>query len=175
MTRNAFHEDVRHCSGPPQQTKPSGRQGLELLAQRALLSQTPGGDMDATFLTAQTVLTTSGRWRAGDTIVRDVGWLFDHGQPALTVVTSDKLLRKRCRAARVASDQRVRFEASEAFAGWLPAWQDAHETTAEPPDLAPAPIHPRLREFVEFARQRPRPSTATRERTAGCSVRGRKT
>ena len=55
--------------------------------------------MDATFLTAQTVLTTSGRWRADDTIVRDVGWLFDHGQPALTVVTSDKLLRKRCRAA----------------------------------------------------------------------------
>ena len=131
--------------------------------------------MDATSLTTKLVLTTSGRWRADDTIVRDVGWLFDHGQPALTVVTSDKLLRKRCRAARVASDQRVRFEASEAFAGWLPAWQDAHETTAEPPDLAPAPIHPRLREFVEFARQRPRPSTATRERTAGCSVRGRKT
>ena len=63
-----------------------------------ILATDGGGDMGATLLGARVVLTTSGRWRADDTIVRDVRWLFANGQDELTVVTSDKLLRRRCRA-----------------------------------------------------------------------------
>ena len=100
-----------------------------------ILATDGGGDMAATLLGARMVLTTSGRWRADDTIVRDVRWLFSNGQDELTVVTSDKLLRKRCRAARGAPSQRVRFEASEDFASWLPAWSD-ESAIAEP--AAPA-------------------------------------
>ena len=142
-----------------------------------ILATDGGGDMAATFLGARMVLTTSGRWRADDTIVRDVRWLFANGQDELTVVTSDKLLRKRCRAARGNARQRVRFEASEAFASWLPAWQDA-AASAEP--VAPTCLHRRLRTFVEWAASQPQPSTAAKERLAldgprPCSaVRGRK-
>ena len=143
-----------------------------------ILATDGGGDMAATLLGARLVLTTSGRWRADDTIVRDVRWLFANGQDELTVVTSDKLLRKRCRAAREAASQRVRFEASEAFAGWLPACQD-ESASAEP--ATPAYLHRRLRVFVEWAASQPQPSTAARERALSgsrprpCSaVRGRK-
>ena len=143
-----------------------------------ILATDGGGDMAATLLGARMVLTTSGRWRADDTIVRDVRWLFSNGQDELTVVTSDKLLRKRCRAARGAPSQRVRFEASEDFASWLPAWSD-ESAISEP--AAPACLHRRLRAFLEWAASQPQPSTAARERmdlgasSRPCSaVRGRK-
>lgn len=144
-----------------------------------ILATDGGGDMAATLLGARVVLTTSGRWRADDTIVRDVRWLFASGQDELTVVTSDKLLRRRCRAARDAAGQRVRFEASEEFASWLPAWSD-ESAIAEP--AAPACLQRRLRAFLEWAASAPRPSTAARERMdlGGASsrpcpaVRGRK-
>ena len=144
-----------------------------------ILATDGGGDMAATLLGARMVLTTSGRWRADDTIVRDVRWLFANGQDELTVVTSDKLLRKRCRATRGAASQRVRFEASEDFASWLPAWSD-ESAIAEP--AAPACLHRRLRAFLEWAASQPQPSTAARERMdlggacpRPCSaVRGRK-
>ena len=144
-----------------------------------ILATDGGGDMAATLLGARVVLTTSGRWRADDTIVRDVRWLFASGQDELTVVTSDKLLRRRCRAARDAAGQRVRFEASEEFASWLPAWSD-ESAIAEP--AAPACLQRRLRAFLEWAASAPRPSTAARERmdlggaspTPCPAVRGRK-
>ena len=126
-----------------------------------ILATDGGGDMAATLLGARVVLTTSGRWRADDTIVRDVRWLFANGQDELTVVTSDKLLRRRCRAARDAAGQRVRFEASEEFASRLPAWSD-ESAIAEP--AAPACLQRRLRAFLEWAASAPRPSTAARER-----------
>ena len=126
-----------------------------------ILATDGGGDMGATLLGARVVLTTSGRWRADDTIVRDVRWLFANGQDELTVVTSDKLLRRRCRAARDAAGQRVRFEASEEFASRLPAWSD-ESAIAEP--VVPACLQRRLRAFLEWAASAPRPSTAARER-----------
>ena len=126
-----------------------------------ILASDGGGDMGATLLGARVVLTTSGRWRADDTIVRDVRWLFANGQDELTVVTSDKLLRRRCRAARDAAGQRVRFQASEEFASRLPAWSD-ESAIAEP--AAPACLQRRLRAFLEWAASAPRPSTAARER-----------
>ena len=165
--REAFRRSVSRWSS----TQP------ELTA--VILATDGGGDMAASLLGARMVVTTSGRWRADDTIVRDVRWLFANGQDELTVVTSDKLLRKRCRAARGAASQRVRFEASEDFASWLPAWSD-ESAIAEP--AAPASLHRRLRAFLEWGASQPQPSTAARERMdlggaspRSCSaVRGRK-
>ena len=135
-----------------------------------ILAVDGGSGNSAKLLSPNVVMTTSGRWRADDTIVRDVGWLFANGQSDILVVSSDKLLRKRCRAARMQpGGQRLRFEASEAFAGLLPAigTAPAPETSGDA-----TPCLARLVTWI--VEQHPNPSTAAAERTQGLPVRGRK-
>ena len=68
------------------------------------------------------LVTFSGaRWKADDTIVRDVAWWLGSCSASLLVVSSDKLLRKRCReqAQLVGTGgvgTRLRFETGDAFA-----------------------------------------------------------
>ena len=142
----------------------------ETVSTAVILAVDGGSDCNAAFLSPGVVVTTSGRWRADDTIVRDVGWLFANGQRDILVVSSDKLLRKRCRAARSQpGSQRLRFEASEAFAGLLPAMR-----TAPPPETS-GDATPRLVRLVRWIEEeRPDPRTAAAERTQGLKIRGRK-
>ena len=142
----------------------------ETVPTAVILAVDGGSDCHATFLSPSVVVTTSGRWRADDTIVRDVGWLCANGQRDILVVSSDKLLRKRCRAARLQpSNQRLRFEASEAFAGLLPAMR-----TAPPPDTSGDAIPHLVRLVRWIVEERPGPRTAAAERTKGLPIRGRK-
>ena len=142
----------------------------------AMILASDGGGLSAMLISPSVVQTTSGRWRADDTIVRDVRWLVAEGQRELTIVTSDKLLRKRCRAA-AGQRLRLRFEASEAFAGWLPSvGQDLLPLAGSTTSMSD-PCQPRLREFLEWVvAERPRPTTADHERSAcpGVRLRGRK-
>ena len=74
------------------------------------------------------------RWRADDGVVRDTEWWLSRPSTAnLLVVTSDKLVRRRCNEAkqRATPQARVRFESSEAFSMLL---RDPAPDPAPPPD-----------------------------------------
>ena len=135
-----------------------------------------GGDHGAHALGATAMAVTSGpRWSADDVIMRDVRWCAapEHSTPlheldaphtryssadrrwaehggdgvCLLVVTSDKLLRRRCRHAHgaVPSRSRLRFESAEAFGAGLHLRDTAEvpprrrSDAASPADAAPLP------------------------------------
>ena len=60
----------------------------ETVSTAVVLAVDGGSDCNATFLSPSVVVTTSGRRRADDTIVRDVGWLFANGQRDILVVST---------------------------------------------------------------------------------------
>ena len=56
-----------------------------------------------------------------DSVTRDLEWLGQRRAARVTVVTSDRLLRRRCRdVAHTLGAARLRFEGSDAFAYSLP-------------------------------------------------------
>lgn len=135
-----------------------------------------GGDHGAHVLGATATAVTSGpRWSADDVIMRDVRWCaaLQHSTPlrepdapptrysgadrrwaehggdgvCILVVTSDKLLRRRCRHAHgaVSTQSRLRFESAEAFGAGLHLRDTAEvpprrrADAASPANAAPLP------------------------------------
>ena len=84
------------------------------------------------------------RWRADDGIVRDVEWWIPKlaADFMVTVVSSDKLVRRRCREVqqRVAPKARLRFECAESYGFMLPSPDGLPQLEAAPPKELPTEV-----------------------------------
>ena len=116
-SRAQFNESVQHWAS-------------RLTGALIIIAHDRGADQQRAERSAvqHTVLVMSGpRWSADDVIVRDVGWWHENSTATVTVVTSDKLLRSRCRhAARSFSSEdtnRLRLQDSEAFCSSAFLWR----------------------------------------------------
>lgn len=105
------------------------------------------------------------RWKADDTIVRDVGWWLEHSEADMQVVTTDKHLRKRCRerTRTVGATHRLRLETSEGFASLLPkVWLAQALAETLPPEEMLEQAMPQAREWLAWVAVRPQPPNTTK-------------
>jgi len=108
-------------------------------------------------------VTRSGpRWKADDTIERDALWWLDRGCDVV-VITSDKLLRSRCRQLKRASGRGLRVVESEVFVNELgPFWRSRPGSKQVQRESKYQQHVCLVADFVEYVNGCPRPQHSTK-------------